>query len=155
MKLFFNMTENSSQNLNIMRTRRAFKVKYKAFFINFKGLSVSKNCLSLESEPLMLWNSTVVWNLIQKVLTWKPNICCFCFEQHYQHGMFCLKFLPNLATNVLFTDQNWISKTMYSVICSYKKEIFLVYSSSEQVEFPRGYLTNIATCLFVYHQNRP
>ena len=25
-------------------------------------------------------------------------------------------------------DQNWISKTMYSVIFSYKKEIFRVYS---------------------------
>ena len=30
-------------------------------------------------------------------------------------------------------DQNWISETVYSVICSYKKEIFQVYSFLEQV----------------------
>ena len=28
-----------------MRTKRVFKVKWKAFFINFKGLSATKNCL--------------------------------------------------------------------------------------------------------------
>ena len=100
------------------------------------GNSVEKSCFA-------------VWNVIQNILTLKPNICCFCFEHHYEHGLFCLKFLPILATSVLFTDQNWISKTMYSVICSYKKEIFSVYSSSEQAEFPRCYLINIATCLFV------
>ena len=32
-----------------MRTRRAFKVKWKACFINFNGLSFAKNCLRLES----------------------------------------------------------------------------------------------------------
>ena len=37
--------------LNILKTKRGFKVKYKAFFI-FKGPSVAKNCLRLESAPL-------------------------------------------------------------------------------------------------------
>ena len=32
--------------------KRALKVKQKAFFIIFKGLSVTKNCLSPESTPL-------------------------------------------------------------------------------------------------------
>ena len=37
-----------------MRTKRTVKVKYKAFFIIFKGLSVAKTCLRLESVPLSL-----------------------------------------------------------------------------------------------------
>ena len=36
---------NQDKNLNILRTERDFKVKQKAFFIIFKGLSVAKNCL--------------------------------------------------------------------------------------------------------------
>ena len=33
--------------------KSAFKMKQKAFFIIFKGLSVSKNCLKPENAPLM------------------------------------------------------------------------------------------------------
>ena len=51
-KPFFNLYKNSRQKLNIMRTRRVF-----SFFIIFKGFSVSKNFLRLDSAPLMLWNS--------------------------------------------------------------------------------------------------
>ena len=36
-----------------MRTKRAFEVKQKAFFIIFKGLSAVKNCIRPESAPLM------------------------------------------------------------------------------------------------------
>ena len=32
-----------------------------------------------------------------------------------------------------FTDHNWISETVYSVVHSYKKKILRVYSFSEQV----------------------
>ena len=46
------MAKKSRQNLNILRTKRAFKVKWKAFFIIFKGLSVDKNGLRLETAPL-------------------------------------------------------------------------------------------------------
>ena len=35
-----------------MRTKRAFKVKYKAFLIIFKGLLVAKNCLRHDSGIL-------------------------------------------------------------------------------------------------------
>ena len=37
---------------NILRTKRAFKVKYKVFFIILKGLSFAKNCLGPEGVPL-------------------------------------------------------------------------------------------------------
>ena len=36
---------------------RAFKVKYKSFFIIFKGLSVAKNCLRPESAPVKIVTS--------------------------------------------------------------------------------------------------
>ena len=47
------MTKTQDKNLNILRTKRAFKVKQKAFFIIFKELSVAKNCLRPESTSLM------------------------------------------------------------------------------------------------------
>ena len=45
------MTKKSRKNINILRTKRAFEVKYKAFFIIFKELLVAKNCLRPESAP--------------------------------------------------------------------------------------------------------
>ena len=42
------------KNLNILGTKKASEVKLKAFFSNFKGLSIAKNCLRLESAPLIL-----------------------------------------------------------------------------------------------------
>ena len=47
-----NQNKKSRQKLNILRTKRAFEVKWKAFFIIFKELSVTKNCLRPESAPL-------------------------------------------------------------------------------------------------------
>ena len=44
----FSLSRNSQdKNINILRTKRAFKVKWRAFSIIFKGLLVAKNCLSL------------------------------------------------------------------------------------------------------------
>ena len=44
--------KSKDKNLNILRTKRAFKTKRKAFFINFKGIFVGRNCLRTESAPL-------------------------------------------------------------------------------------------------------
>ena len=41
-KSFFYMTKKSRQNLDILRMKRAFKVKKKHFLIIFKGFSVAK-----------------------------------------------------------------------------------------------------------------
>ena len=51
------MTKKSRQNLNILRTKRAFEVKQKPFFITFKGHAkgIAKNCLGLESVSLMFF----------------------------------------------------------------------------------------------------
>ena len=52
-KPFFYMTKNQGKNLNILKTKRAFKViKKNAFFLIFKELSVAKNILRPESAPL-------------------------------------------------------------------------------------------------------
>ena len=39
--------------LKYSRRKRTFKVKWKAFFIIFEGLSVARNCLRHEIMPLM------------------------------------------------------------------------------------------------------
>ena len=42
-----------------------------------------------------------VRNVIQNILlTLKPNLYCFCLEHHYQHGLFCLKYLHIVAYNL-------------------------------------------------------
>ena len=51
------------KNSNIFRMRKTFKTKYKAFFIIFKGLSVTKICLRLESAPLGMLSSYPVCNI--------------------------------------------------------------------------------------------
>ena len=46
--------KSQDKNLNILRTKRAFEVKQKVFFIIFKGLSIAKNCLRPKSAPIIL-----------------------------------------------------------------------------------------------------
>ena len=41
-----------TKDKNILRTKRAFKVKQKAFFIIFKGVLVAKNGIRPESATL-------------------------------------------------------------------------------------------------------
>ena len=50
---------NQDKNLNILRMKRAFAVKQKAFFIIFKGLSIAKNCLRPENAPLRVHASII------------------------------------------------------------------------------------------------
>ena len=61
---FSTWLKRQDKYLNILRTKRAFKVtQQKTFFIIFKGLSVSKNCVRPEIAPLtpLIW----VWGEIQ------------------------------------------------------------------------------------------
>ena len=46
MKLFLYVTKNQDKNLNILKTKKTFKVKQKASFIILKGFSAAKNCFS-------------------------------------------------------------------------------------------------------------
>ena len=45
-------TKSQDKNVNILRTRRAFNMKQKVFFIILKGLSELRNCFRFESGPL-------------------------------------------------------------------------------------------------------
>ena len=46
-----------------MRTKRAFKVKEKAFFIIFKGLLAAKNNIRLKSAPLNIYIFKTLFNI--------------------------------------------------------------------------------------------
>ena len=50
-KSFFCMIKKIGRNLNILRTKRAFKMTPKVFFILVKGLWVARNCLRPEGAP--------------------------------------------------------------------------------------------------------
>ena len=54
MKPFSTQPKSQDKKLNILRTKRTFKVRKKNFFVTFKGLSVAKNCLRPESAPLII-----------------------------------------------------------------------------------------------------
>ena len=77
-----------------------------------------------------------VSNVIKDVLlTLKPNIYCFCYEHHYQHAFVLLENFAYPSNNRI----NRISKTMYSVICSYEKYIFgsnLFQNKSQRMGIP-------------------
>ena len=47
--------------MNILRTKRTFELKQKAFFITFKVHSVVKNCLRPERAPL---SNSIFWNIL-------------------------------------------------------------------------------------------
>ena len=68
------------KNLNILRTKRTFKMKYKAFFIIFKGLSVKQiTQFFLESESLTskhMLGLFCPWAFVQENQSWK-----LCFKK--------------------------------------------------------------------------
>ena len=51
------------KNLNILRRKRVFKMKWKELFIIFKGLSVARNCLRFESAFYNLTFTTYTQSL--------------------------------------------------------------------------------------------
>ena len=53
---FFTGPKSQDKKLNILRTKKAFEVKWKAFFIIFKGLSIAKYCFRLECAPLSMYD---------------------------------------------------------------------------------------------------
>ena len=49
---FYTWPKSQDKNVNILRTKRAFKVKWKAFFIIFEGFSFAKTCFKPDIAPL-------------------------------------------------------------------------------------------------------
>ena len=67
---FATWQKSQDKNLNILRTKRAFAVRWKAFFITCKGLTVAKNYIWPESAPLNVAKyilNCVSWNILKEV----------------------------------------------------------------------------------------
>ena len=67
-KCFLFCLKSFSSSLIILRTKRAFDVTQKAFFIIFKGVSVAENCLRPESVPLKSQPRTHILRLMFHIL---------------------------------------------------------------------------------------
>ena len=63
------MTKIQDKNLNILRMRRAFKVKQKAIFIIFKELLVAKTFVRPEAVPLRIFS---LWSISQMITKTVP-----------------------------------------------------------------------------------
>ena len=80
-KLFFLMAKMSTQDLNVLRMRRAFTMKKNAFFIIFKWLSLKQTkqfLLEDESPTLKTFNNypIIMTNNCDIIrILW---MCCFC-----------------------------------------------------------------------------
>ena len=81
-----------------MRTKRAFKVKQKTFFIIFKGHSEAKNCARLETASLtellliFYYNAAYPIKLVDLKKTWNMKVSyrnsnnesfSYCYNQDY------------------------------------------------------------------------
>ena len=93
------------KNLNILRRKRVFKMKWKELFIIFKGLSVARNCLRFENALYNLTFTAYTQTLART-------------EKHVQKCMEKLfgKVFSNIFCNIL-----------QSVFCFYKafKSLFV------------------------------
>ena len=94
---FSTRPKSQDKNLNIFRTKRAFKVKWKAFFIIFKELSFAKYCLRPESAPLSQSTKPFNWkwfNLVFYLLTlttkWQIWLLALIFVLYLP---ICMKFM--------------------------------------------------------------
>ena len=91
--------KNSRQNWNILRTKRAFDIKQKAFFIIFKGLSSAKNCIRPACASLILGLDLVFQGTIQ-YYTKKTKI--------FHHTMFNpLWMFWKKTTLLLYFSKKW------------------------------------------------
>ena len=84
--IFLHNQKIQNKNLNIFRTKEAFKIKFKVFFYQFKGLSVVRNCLRSESESL---RKAISFHRSQIFLV----ICSSKFRENYV--LFHLLIFPN------------------------------------------------------------
>ena len=103
------------KSLNISRTKRAFKMKWKAFYIIFHQLSVAKNSLKREIVPLIMTSMLSIFD--------------------------CIKYSSSLSMEEieLFAIVNWISHVsdfLRIFMDSFKQGLILLrYSSTDIVLF--------------------
>ena len=106
---FFYMTKRSWQNLNILRTKRAFKMKSKAFFIIFKGLSMMQiTDIFFGFNKIKLF--FLFFFLLKFVIQRKGNspgareTCNWLKHRKYQYIFILLLFLISNKLQLLFSS---------------------------------------------------
>ena len=69
-KPFFYNIKKSRQKFKYLRRKKAFEMKQKAFFINFQGFSVAKNCIRPEAAFLIILDIKrgILCNVTKKLL---------------------------------------------------------------------------------------
>ena len=117
-KAFFHMAKYQDKNLNILRTKRAFKVKQKVFFIIFKGLSAAKNCLRRECVSLKL-------NLLHNV---PNNYYPINHSEHNFEGLNILKVIQerHFSQKPYLHNCELQIQHLAGVICKTSKQILCV-----------------------------
>ena len=108
-----------------MNSKRAFKIKWKAFFIIFRGLSVAKNWLKPESAPFRkIYRKTLLPEpLFNKVAGFQPATL---LKKRLRHWYFYVKFekflrKPREISTILFLPYKAFipkKKVMYETLCS-------------------------------------
>ena len=78
-KPFLSMTKKSRQKFKYLKNEKSLSGEIKSIFVIFKGLSVPKNCLRLESAPLS--QTKVVVPNLKELRNCKQKIFfCACLE---------------------------------------------------------------------------
>ena len=121
---FLYVTKKSRQILNILRTKRAFKVKRKVFFIIFKGLS-------LKQIRQILWKVRVQLSFINWLITdrWPTRLLTFLKWRYI-----CSKW-TGMTPEQLLTDP-------YSMILIV--DFIMLRSSRRQLFYKKGILKYFA-----------
>ena len=117
-----------------MSSKRAFKIKWKAFFIIFRGLSVAKNCLKPESAPFRkIYRKTLLPEpLFNKVAGFQPATLLKKRLRHWHFSVKFEKFLrkpPEISAILLLPYKAFIPKKklcmkLYVVPCVVIYRIF-------------------------------
>ena len=93
------MTKSQDENLNILRKKRAFKRNEKAFFINFKGLSLKQiKQIFLEGESPTLKMFVIDLMIILNLLLLEKF---YCIGAMHQLKMFYKEFLLHIKKELL------------------------------------------------------
>ena len=107
---FFYMTKKSWQNLNILRTKRAFRMKSKAFFIIFRGLSmmqITDIFFGFNKIKLFFLSFFFFWNSLFKgkvTVLGHVKTCNWLKHRKYQYIFILLLFLISNKLQLLFSS---------------------------------------------------
>ena len=94
--IFLNNQKSQEKNLNILRTKSAFKIKWKAVLIIFKGLLEDKGLILIFSTWFGKWLLIIKQKIFFKRLEMKPSRLLV--SQLFQLHDFCNWFLQQYGS---------------------------------------------------------